>query len=62
MVSIDAFSHRKDVHGGYNTRILTRVPRSQSIVYYNTAIDAVRIGENADELDGNKHTNKRCVE
>ena len=26
----------------------------QSMIYYDTAIDAVRIGANADELDGNK--------
>ena len=61
MVSIDGFLHRKDVHDGYNRRILTHVPRSQSIIYDNTVIDAVCIGENADELDGNKYTDKRCV-
>jgi len=26
----------------------------KSIIYYNTIIDALRIGENVDELDGNK--------
>jgi hypothetical protein len=61
MVSIDVFLHRKDVHDGYNRRILTHVSRSQSIIYYNTVIDAVRIGESTDELDGNKHTDERCV-
>jgi hypothetical protein len=55
------FLHRKDVHDGYNRRILTHAPRSQSIIYDNTVIDAVCIGENADGLDGNKYTDKRLV-
>lgn len=60
MVSIGVFLHRKDVHDGYNKRIVAHVSRSQSIIYDKTAIDAVCIGENADELDGNKHTYEQC--
>jgi len=52
--AIDALPHHTDVHDGDNTGGLSHVSRSKNMIYDNTTLDALRIGANIDELDGNK--------
>ena len=52
--SIGALLRHTDAHDVYNTAVLPHLPHSKSTTYYNTILDALRIGANIHKLDGNK--------
>ena len=56
MGSIGTLSHHTDVHDGYNTEVLPYISRSKKYDLLHMIIDALCIGENTDELDGNKQS------